>query len=121
MPKNAPTLAIEGVDTAGMDRRKFVSRSAEAAATEVSRIKQLELGPAGTTGRHLLMYEVCRARFMTGGGYRLLASGHTLEGSFSAVSTPLFTITYSLCRVFEPFFEIVYIPSHRSIFKSLKF
>ena len=28
----------------------------------VSRIKQLELGPVGTTGRHLLMYEVCEER-----------------------------------------------------------
>ena len=32
---------------------------------------------------------------MTGGGYRLLASGQTLEGSFSALLTPIFRTKYS--------------------------
>ena len=38
---------------------------------------------------------------MTGGGYRLLASGQTLEGSFSAVSTVTIATKYSFCRVFR--------------------
>ena len=38
---------------------------------------------------------------MTGGGYRLLASGQTLEGSFSAVSTATIATKYSFCRVFR--------------------
>ena len=38
---------------------------------------------------------------MTGGGYRLLASGQTLRGSFSAVSTATIATKYSFCSVFR--------------------
>ena len=51
-----------------------------------------------------------RARFMTGGGYRLLASGQTLEGSFSAVSKCLdFSIRSQIftCRILLLSFEIL--------------
>ena len=44
---------------------------------------------------------VSRARFMTGGGYRLLASGQTLEGSFSAVSTATIATKYSFFQDFR--------------------
>ena len=38
---------------------------------------------------------------MTGGGYRLLASVQTLEGSFSAVSTATIATKYSFFQVFR--------------------
>ena len=38
---------------------------------------------------------------MTGGGYRLLASGQTLEGSFSAVWTATIATKYSFCSIFR--------------------
>ena len=38
---------------------------------------------------------------MTGGGYRLLASGQTSDSSFSAVSTATIATKYSFCRVFR--------------------
>ena len=38
---------------------------------------------------------------MTEGGYRLLASAPTLEGSFSAVWTATIATKYSFCRVFR--------------------
>ena len=41
------------------------------------------------------------ARLMTGGGYRLLASGQTLEGSFSAVWTATIATKYSFCSIFR--------------------
>ena len=46
---------------------------------------------------------VSRARLMTGGGYRLLASGQTLEGSFSAVWTATIATKYmySFCIIFR--------------------
>ena len=42
-----------------------------------------------------------RARLMTGGGYRLLASGQTLEGSFSAVWTATIATKYSFFHIFR--------------------
>ena len=44
---------------------------------------------------------VTRAKFMTGGGYRLLALGQTLEGSFSAVWTATIATKYSFCSIFR--------------------
>ena len=48
--------------------------------------------PGGPPGGN----EVARGRFMTGGGYRLLASDQTLEGLFSAVWTATIATKYSL-------------------------
>ena len=42
-----------------------------------------------------------RARLMTGGGYRLLASQQTCRGSFSAVSKPIFATKYSFFSIFR--------------------
>ena len=44
-----------------------------------------------------------RARFVTGGGCRLLASGQTLRGSFSAVWTATIATKYSFCSMFDDF------------------
>ena len=57
-PQNLIVKTVQG----GENGERKLTNFRTLADGSVSRIKQLELGPVGTTGRHLLMYEVCKER-----------------------------------------------------------